>query len=238
MPRERDTSMGGGERNFPSTMWSELRGLDDTAAARERLDRLLRAYWKPIYHYLRAVSGRPVEQAKDLTQSFVLHLLEDDRLKRVAAEVRSFRAYLKSAIRNFVANSARDAHAQKRAGEAAAVSLEDTHLDPEGREIDPATAFDRDWAEGVMESSVDQLRKSLAEAGKETYWSAFELQRAGKSYSEIAASVGIAVTDVRNYLTTARRELRGIIAARVREYVAGEREVGEEMSYLLDLLKV
>src|SRR5438445_516375 len=64
-------SQGGQSPEFRQTHWSLVRraaGLD-SPESREALETLCRAYWFPIYAFIRR-QGRPPHDAQDLTQEF------------------------------------------------------------------------------------------------------------------------------------------------------------------------
>src|SRR5262245_23199537 len=98
-----ETSLGGPNRAFRTTIWSDILEMGDpsTPGFKDRLDKLVRLYWKPVYVYIRLAWKRPVEDAKDLTQAFFAHLSEKDHWARLRPEIGSFRSYLKRALRNF-----------------------------------------------------------------------------------------------------------------------------------------
>jgi len=60
---------------FHTTHWSEVlaAGSPSSPRAREALEHLCRAYWFPLYAYVRRL-GYPSEDAKDLTQGFFLRI--------------------------------------------------------------------------------------------------------------------------------------------------------------------
>ena len=65
----------------------------------------------------------------------------------------------------------------------------------------------------------------------------YELQAesAKASYADVAASLGISVTDVTNYLFVARRELRRIVLSALRDLTANDEEFREEAKALLGI---
>jgi len=73
----RETSLGGSNPRFPLTLWTSV--LSAQAGRPEALDRLIRIYWKPVYFFIRR-RGHPVEDAKDLTQTFFSVFLEKNFL--------------------------------------------------------------------------------------------------------------------------------------------------------------
>ena len=61
---------------FATTHWSVvLTAQDESPAAQEALEKLCRAYWRPIYSFVRRQGVGP-EEAEDLTQGFFALLLE------------------------------------------------------------------------------------------------------------------------------------------------------------------
>ena len=71
MARRRDTRMGGRQRGFQTTHWSQIVTLQSAGpAARAELLRLLcDRYWKPVYYYLLR-KGSDNVTAEDLAQGF------------------------------------------------------------------------------------------------------------------------------------------------------------------------
>jgi len=140
----------GGPQDLATTRWSTVlaTGSDRSAAASSQaLEQLCRAYWFPLYVFLRR-QGRSPEDAQDLTQSFLAHLLQNDRLQQVAPEKGRFRSFLVASLGNFICDQLDKANAQKRRGGAGAISLD--ALDVEERSAleppdlaDPAKAFER-----------------------------------------------------------------------------------------------
>ena len=60
---------------FPETRWSIVLAAQRSGAGSGRaLDELCRAYWYPIYAYLRRTGSGP-QDAEDLTQGFFLEFL-------------------------------------------------------------------------------------------------------------------------------------------------------------------
>jgi DNA-directed RNA polymerase specialized sigma24 family protein len=112
-----DTRIGGPAGSFPSTRQSVLAALGDLHPGRgdRDLERLISIYWKPVYCLIRSSAARTNEDAKDLTQEFFMRVVLDGALaERYAADKGSFRAYLKTSVRNFLRNEHRDATRLKK----------------------------------------------------------------------------------------------------------------------------
>src|SRR6266700_2239627 len=110
---ERDT----GAREFSTTHWSVVlsAGRDNSARASEALAKLCRAYWWPLYAFVRR-QGHSPHDAQDLTQEFFARLLEKDYLQAAAREKGRFRTFLLVALKRFLANEWDRLRAQKRGG--------------------------------------------------------------------------------------------------------------------------
>src|SRR5579863_7125103 len=147
-----DTSIGGSRRDFPSTRWNLIRG----GTAREPLEHLIYLYWKPAYHYFRALGHKSVEDAKDLTQEFFARLVERRDWERLTPERGSFRGFLKRALKNFMIDAGRREQARRPAPGHFLFRFEevrDAHPT-----VDPDHAFDRAWVLTILRDSIQELR--------------------------------------------------------------------------------
>src|SRR5215471_7871395 len=84
------------QASFPTTHWSLVAraGGVSSPAAREALELLCRAYWFPIYAFIRR-HGADAEAARDLTQTYFTRLLEKDLLLAADPRKGRFRSFLK-----------------------------------------------------------------------------------------------------------------------------------------------
>src|SRR5688572_1708189 len=95
----------GTDASFRTTHWSVVlaAGEETSPQSHQALENLCRAYWYPLYAWLRR-QGRNTHEAQDLTQSFFAHLLGDRRLNRVHPNKGKFRSFLLASLKNFLAN--------------------------------------------------------------------------------------------------------------------------------------
>jgi RNA polymerase sigma-70 factor (ECF subfamily) len=244
-----DTSIGGSRRDFPSTSWNLIRGAGK--AHREHLERLIYLYWKPAYLYLRACGHKSVEDAKDLTQDFFARLVERKDWERLSPDRGSFRGFLKRALKNFMIDAARRERARRPAGGLFLFRFEevrDAHPT-----VDPENAFDREWIQTVLQESIRDLEARLQKEGSANLFEVFRLYclpedgsggssetskfilggAAGRTYSEVAAKLGLRESDVRKRLARCRALLRDIVLERIREYSATEDEAMTEFEKIV-----
>jgi RNA polymerase sigma factor (sigma-70 family) len=173
------TDLPDGVRQFPSTMWSRLIQLNDPAHPRhdELLSALIETYWRPAYHYIRALRRVQVDEALDLTQQFFTMLLQRGDFSRLSPERGSFRGFLKTALRNFVISNDRRKAARLPRGEARLISFDPNEVAwmqaaiPASEE--PDVAFDREWARQVLFTAISELETRLTERGKQLYYQLF-----------------------------------------------------------------
>lgn len=242
-----ETEIGGPGGAFPSTTWAQVtRWRHGPAAGRRQiLERLLAAYWKPVYGLIRQSWARSNEDAKDLTQEFfVTEILEGTLLDRFDPARGNFRAFLKGALLNFMRRVTRDAARQKRGGDAKAVPLHVGEVDlaeivPDGRALTPEQVFDRAWKRVVLARAVDLLERRLRARGKQTSFEVFrrydlEPGAEGPSYKQLARELGIDADDVKNHLTRAREEFTTAVSDIVAEYVDDPADVARELDTLFE----
>jgi RNA polymerase sigma-70 factor (ECF subfamily) len=97
-----------GPRQFATTHWSVVLRAGDSRAPQsaEALDSLCRAYWYPLYVYVRC-RGRGPEEARDLTQEFFARLLDKKWLREADPNRGRFPTFLLTAMMKFLANESR-----------------------------------------------------------------------------------------------------------------------------------
>jgi RNA polymerase sigma factor (sigma-70 family) len=231
-----ETTLGGAREQFPETVWSSAVAQADPAA----LDRFVADYWRPVYKFIRTAGKASIEDAKDLTQEFFRYLIEGGLLARYRQEKGRFRSFLKGVLRNFLSQARRDAHAQKRGGGQAVVSLDVEGLETErflaDRErLSPEEIFDRQWASDVLNESLAELRRALPAEGRLDclkVYEAYELAGGQPTYGEIARTFGLTEHQVKGHLDQARARLEGIVRGRLARGVTSPSELADEMNEL------
>ena len=233
---------------FPFTRHSvlELVRSDDQEARRLGWDALVRAYWKPVYKYLRLKWRVPEEDAEDLTQGFFARAFEKAFFDRFDPQRARFRTYLRTCLDGFVANERQSAHRLKRGGRAEHVSLDFAgaeaelarHGPPAGADMDEY--FHREWVRSLFALAVDALRRRCTEAGKSVPFALFERYdldgpdaERRPSYADLAREMGIPETQVTNHLAWARREFRRLVLEALEDATGSEEEFRAEARHLL-----
>jgi RNA polymerase sigma factor (sigma-70 family) len=232
---------------FPATQWSVVLrvGSESPARAREALESLCQLYWYPLYAFLRRM-GRPHHEAEDGTQGFLAHLLSSTALQRADPDRGRFRTYLLTAFRHYLANELRREKAVKRGGGMVLVpylseSAEEQYLQQEqAGPVKPEVAFDRDWATGLIERTVRELREEYRRGRRETVFDALAPLVWGQETSERVAQAAEQLKMTPPALTVALHRLRRRVGERLREKVAetvaDPAEVDAELRHLIQVV--
>jgi RNA polymerase sigma-70 factor (ECF subfamily) len=233
---------------FPETHRSvvlAVRSADPEERARA-LDAVVRAYWRPVFGYLRRKWRADDARAEDLAQGFFAQALEKEWLARFDPTKGRFRTFLLSCLDAYAANDLRAARRQRRGGDVALVPLEvedqegDRHEIPVADPRDLEADFHREWTRSLFGVAVEALRSRCRGTNKEVAFTLFErydLQGADDpdrpSYAQLAGDMSLPVTQVTNHLHWARREFRAAVLVTLREITASEAEFRAEARALL-----
>jgi RNA polymerase sigma factor (sigma-70 family) len=238
-----DKRTGGSGGRFPATSPTLMEAIRSpgTAAFEEARRRLIMLYWEPVYCQIRRKWGRGVEDAKDLTQEFFLSkVLEGALASRFDPARGSFRAFLRTALSNFMADQAESASRIKRGGGADrlildAEGVEELVADVEG--LRPEDAFDAAWRNVILRRALELCRKRLIDAGKPIYFEIFRLHdvEGEAGYKSVAARVGLGLDAVKNHLTAARKVFERAAQEVIAEYADDPAAVSAEMKELFGM---
>jgi len=237
-----DTGIAG-QREFPATSFSAIRRAGDPSAPdyQRHARRLVEGYWRPVFYVIRHSWSRDPDAAKDLTQEFFAEVvLAGGLLSSFAPERGTFRALLRSALRNFMLKTHRNDQRMKRGGDVSLVSLDigDEALDAElaglARGVTPEELFDTAWNHAVIATAVARLRQSLEATGQSEGFVAFqrydlEGDREELSYEEAASAQNLSPTKFKRALLAARAAFREIVTEIVRDTVDGPDDLEAEL---------
>jgi RNA polymerase sigma-70 factor (ECF subfamily) len=228
---------------FPATKWSVIQraGGASSLASRAALEDLCRTYWPPLYAFLRR-AGHDPHEAQDLVQGYLARLLERDDLATVSPQKGRFRTYLLAGLRNYLVSEARREGAQKRGGGSTIVSLD---LEEASCQLllassdTPDLAFDRRWAEMILDRSLDALRQEHLARGKAQLYETLKPSLAGdvaEDYAALGRRLGMTPGAVAVAVHRLRLRLRELVRAEVAQTVGSAADLDEEMRSLLAIL--
>lgn len=244
------TRIGGSERRFPSTHWTVIQdaGPGDDAHSQRIIGDLLGDYWKPVYCYLRH-RGRSNEEAKDLTQGFFQEVVLGRELIQRADPARGrFRTLVLTALNNYLANVHRGATARKRIPKHKLVPLEQADagdLPEVMRTITPDESFHYAWVSELLDRMLEEVEADCRAHGMDTHWNLFHDRvlrptledKASPPLAELCARYGITeATQASNMIFAVKRRLQGALQRYVRQSVACDEEISEEILELRQFL--
>jgi DNA-directed RNA polymerase specialized sigma24 family protein len=233
------------ESPFPTTHWSVVlkAGESGTPQAAAALDALCRAYWEPIYAYIRRQGYSP-HDAQDLTQSFLVRLLARDFPAGLDPRKGKFRSFLLVAINHFLSNERLRAGAAKRGGGRIPVSLdqdlvEARFIQDHARGLAPGALFDRRWALTLLERSFIRLQEefSASEAFRFDQLKPFlSCEGTQHDYAAAGEKLHLSAGAVKVAVHRLRQRYGQLLRAEVAQTVSNASDLEEEMHYLLELL--
>lgn len=216
-----------GPAAFLPTRWSVVARAagPPEPAARAALDDLCRAYWYPLYAFLRR-SGKSPEDAEDLVQGFFAQAIEKGWIGDADPARGRFRTFLLAALKHHASHEAEKARAQKRGGERPPIPF-DTADGERRYAMEPATEetperlFERRFALETLDRALARTAER-ARAGPPERAERFEallplLWDEGPAQREVAERLGISETAVKVALHRLRAQVREDLRAEVAE---------------------
>jgi RNA polymerase sigma-70 factor (ECF subfamily) len=232
---------------FVTTHWSLVLSARDknSPQSADALEKLCRAYWYPLYAYVRR-TGQSKENAEDLTQAFFARLLEKNFLNAAEPERGRFRSFLLIALKRFLANEWDRGRAQKRGGGRTPVSL-DTELaerkfkiETSAGDISPDRLYERRWALTLLEQTMARLRAEFEHAGKigefEQLKSFLTADKREIPYATVAAELGMNESALRVAVHRLRKRYRELFREEIGHTLAEGEDIDTELRYLLAVL--
>jgi RNA polymerase sigma-70 factor (ECF subfamily) len=230
----------GGPSRFATTRWSIVvaAGGPTGPDARAALETLCGTYWYPLYAYARR-RGQKRAEAEDLVQGFFAELLDRGSVASADPQRGRFRAFLLTAFQRFAVNEHERGAALKRGGGARTLSIdfddgESRFASEPSHDLTPEREFERRFALALLARVVEFVRAERAE-------DADLLPYVGGSgdvrpYAEIAARRGTSEGAVKVAVHRLRARYRERLRAEIRETVAEDADVDDEIRHLLDVV--
>lgn len=210
--------------------------------ADEALSELCRAYWPPLYAFVRH-RGYSAADAEDLVQGFFAQFLQDRAVKKADPQRGRFRTFLLRSINNFLANEWDRATAQKRGGKFRFVPLEELAAEERDRldeteAVSPEALFDRRWAQAIVDVALKQLRAEAEAHGKGKVFQELRsfLTADSAPYESVAARLQMPLATVKTAIHRLRANFGTIVRREVARTVSSPTEIEDELRYLRTVL--
>ena len=231
---------------FATTHWSVVlaAGHEETPQSAVALEQLCRAYWYPLYAYVRR-QGYDVADAQDLTQGFFAHILSRGFLKRATPAKGKFRSFVLGALRYFLADEWAKLQAQKRGGGLAPVFLDAQTAEARYRlepvdSMDAERFFERRWATALLDRVLERLEEEFSKAGRKPVFDQLRIfllgEKGSATYAEIAAASQMTEGAVKVAVHRLRQRYRELFREEVAQTVEEPSEINDEVRHLFAVL--
>ena len=229
---------------FPETSWGLVtRATAHDEPVRERaLSDLCEAYWPPLYAFARHSSHSP-QDAEDLTQGFLVSIVEHDTLSRADQELGKLRTFLLGAFKRFMARENQYRMRLKRGGGVNTFSIHqeigEQHFQAiQSKEQSPDVLFDQHWLLLLFDRTLNRLREQYEQSGKSQQFDVlkhFLDDRTEQSYDSAAAALGMQIGAVRVAVHRMHGKYRELLRNEIRLTLPEAEDPDKELQYLASL---
>lgn len=216
---------------FPETQWTVLLEPIRTQSpdAQLALNGLCERYRKPLLA-LATFKLKNLQDAEDVTHSFLLSLLERRDLERVDRNKGRFRAFLRVCLTNYIHNWRRK---DRRSSQ---VCLEDAPAEALAEDEALTRHYDLEWAFAILEHALNLEKSRYEGLGKLEWFESFRSLLPGapnaSSQTEVASRLGWTVNRVRVEYHRFRDRLEQSIRKEIRLTVSDDKEFEAELMCL------
>ena len=232
--------------HFPTTHWTLVQKVQegDDATAAAALESICKAYWFPIYSFLRG-SGKSAADAEDLTQALFAAIIRDDMLDAVRRDKGRLRSFLLGALRRVVSDDQRHHRALKRGGGLTHIELDavaeerfqELHGNPQEN---PEQIYLRAWAAELLQTVRMKLRSAFEKKGRvemfdivEPYLGSEENQ---PPYEELARKLQSTPGAVKTLVYRLRKKYRELLEREIAMTVMKPEDIAEELAWLRQIV--
>ena len=238
--------------NFPSTLWTDITQWKDASVGEKRLllERFYQRYKRPMLVFLYGF-GLTRTDAEDLLHDFMLDHVQGKLFVAADPHRGRFRSLLLRSLKHFAISHVRARNAEKRHPQGGFVGLDDElaggvtigDLLTTGQSAEEA--YDRVWLATVLMNVLRRLRCEYENKGQALHYQLFERRIilpiiAGTdrpSFNELAQECNIGTDQASNFVITAKRAYQRLLKTEIREYVASDKEVAEEINDFFHFLQ-
>lgn len=233
------------DRAFHTTRWSVVLASHqhEPERARRALGELAEIYWYPLWAFARRF-GLGAEDATDAVQEFFCALVEKASLAGARPEQGRFRAYLRTAFRNFLVNRRAHDAAAKRGGDRTILSIDAPAADERyarepASEDTPEGSFDRAWARTLLARVVDRLAAEWTEKGEPERFEALRelfLGASDEPYAAVAERIGMSEGACKVAVHRLRKRYKKLLTEEIAETLDDPGGVSDELAHLFRAL--
>jgi RNA polymerase sigma factor (sigma-70 family) len=233
-------------RAFPPTRWSLVFAARQhcSPASAEALETVCRAYWYPLYAYVRRCGHSP-HDAQDITQEFFRQLLEKRWLDQADREKGRLRTFLITVLKYFMAREWRRQSAQKRGGGKATIPMdtefaESRYAANPGNSTEPDEVFDRQWALTLLELTMERLHSEFIAARRADDFAVLKdflaVSHGSIDYRSAAARLNISEGNARVSVHRLRKRFRELYREEISQTLPADADLESELRHLANAL--
>lgn len=250
MKADKYTSIGGTKRTFQATHWTAIEtiGSNDDARSRALVGDFLKAYWKPVYCYLRH-RGYDNEEAKDLTQGFFHEVvLGRELIQRADRAKGRFRTLLLRALDRYLISVHRKKTARKRIPQDKLISFENADFHELPTAVDSLNSeevFHYTWVCEMLDRMLTEVETECRQRGMAMHWDLFHDRvlhpivtcTEPPPLEELCHKYGVdATTKASNMIFAVKRRFQTAAKRLLHQSVASKVQINEEMLELIKFL--
>ena len=236
----------GGGIAFTTTHWSVvLEAQGESPKAQEALEKLCRAYWRPIYSFVRRQGAGP-DDAEDFTQGFFALLLERKDLNTVRKEKGRLRSYLLASVKHFLTDESRHAMAVKRGKGQRLIPLDEIRerdrIDIERSDrLSADQTYERRWAFTVLEQVMARLRDEYRSAGNLRFFEQMKKMLMDEpdrpSQAQVASEFDVTENAVKQAFYRFRQRYQTLLREEIAHTVAIPSDIEDELRHLIAVVR-
>ena len=233
---------------FPTTQWTEIENLScgGTDQQKALIESLFQRYWKPVYAWLRR-QGYESGQAEEYTQGFFCDIVLERNLASKAERHKGrFRTFLLKAMKDFISDEYRKAHAQKRTPKQGLARLDDPEaiLPAFTKQTRPDDVFTYMWASDFLKEVLTKLEVEYINSSRKAHWLVFKHKiyepmlngHDSPSYEALCAQLNIPdAKTAAAMVTTVKRRFRSLLRSIIRSQVESEETIDQEIQELFQV---
>jgi DNA-directed RNA polymerase specialized sigma24 family protein len=231
---------------FPHTRWSVVLAATQQSApeADAALETICRAYWYPLYAFVRR-SGQSPPDAQDLTQEFFRQLLEKRWLAAADRDKGRLRTFLVTALKHFMAKEWRRASTDKRGGGQTHVPMdtafaESRYVAESATQLPAEAVFDQQWALTLLDLTVQRLETEFGAAGRAGEFvilkSCLATAHQAIDYGDLAARLNRSEGAIRVAVHRLRKRFRELYREEIAQTLPDGADLDAELRYLAEIL--
>lgn len=239
-PTDESNPLTGNAGQFATTQWSLVLAAGNRADedSNTALQKLCRAYWPPLYAYVRRRVSN-IHEAQDLTQAFFERLLDKQYLAAADPERGRFRSFLLTAFKRFLSKERDKAAAQKRGRSHVVFTVNFETQDKKwGGQYGSLTAeeiYERQWAVTLLNRVMDRLQREMDRNGHAQQFHVLKDFLGGTSaatYADVAPGLGLSESAARMAASRMRGRYRELLQEEIAHTVDAEEDVSAEVRHL------